>query len=343
MTPSNRGSEDSPRRSNRKLARTAAAFATTALPSPTYTVQVMGPGEAPLPLTGPILEALFHALARGVRGAVRLSVEGRSFGGGPTPAWLYRASLFDLRSVDRENSELLLGAPLLGVAVSPELPEAQLLDDTTKAKSGLSLYAEGLKDAITQRVDSDAFDDNLLNTFQDLAPVFENGATGIQFANNRPDVPALSITAESVREIDAMKQSVPPPQFVRVSGMVDTMRHSDRAFILQLSSGVQVRAIADEGLTESLPQFWGAPAVVSGMAVFRASGRLLRIDAKAIDVPTIEERQIWGTIPVPLTWRTPQKDLLIAQSPRTGVAAFYGKWPGDESDEDFMAVLNRVL
>ena len=119
------------------------------------------------------------------------------------------------------------------------------------------------------------------------------------------------------------------------------MRVSTGSLGLKLDDGAEVRgAVSEDGIGAAQP-FLGARVLVHGRAVYRASGKLLRIDVDAIEdgrgAPAL-----WARVPEPIrSALTPQQ--LSGSGPRTGgVDAFFGRWPGDESEEELLASLQEL-
>src|SRR5208337_793147 len=81
--------------------------------------------------------------------------------------------------------------------------------------------------------------------------------------------------------------------------------------------------------------------VVSGLAVFRPSGKVLRIEADTISLASDSDLKIWSAEPEPLGARLDAKELHRPQCPRSGISAIFGRWPGDETDEEFEALLKE--
>jgi hypothetical protein len=80
---------------------------------------------------------------------------------------------------------------------------------------------------------------------------------------------------------------------------------------------------------------------VSGVAKFRPSGGLLRLDAERIE-PASDAPSPWSRMPTPLLREIDTLKLSVSQGPRSGVAAIWGKWPGDESNEEFIDALAQL-
>ena len=128
-----------------------------------------------------------------------------------------------------------------------------------------------------------------------------------------------------------------------VAGKLDQISHSDRAFRLVLQDGSQLQGVIpdENGLLKALPALWGHEALVHGVAKFRPSGRILRLEASAIEPPRGDVR-VWAVMPRPLFAPLDVAALRSPQGPRSGINAIFGKWPGDETDEEIRAALEKL-
>jgi hypothetical protein len=108
---------------------------------------------------------------------------------------------------------------------------------------------------------------------------------------------------------------------------------------LVLDSGDEVRGVLVEGTSELLQDHFGKEITVLGKAIYRPSGTLLRLDAFEI-LPIVDGRRAFSKVPpsVPQS-RKPERRL---PSPRSGVASFFGTWPGEETDKDLLQALEEI-
>jgi hypothetical protein len=134
----------------------------------------------------------------------------------------------------------------------------------------------------------------------------------------------------------------PHPRRVRLAGTVDAIRHGDRALTLVLASGERIRCVLPDGDPDELARHFGRPAIVSGTALFRPSGTLLRVDAEQLAPAGDEDLDAWSQLPVPLDAEPPRARLRQPQGPRSGINAILGAWPGDETDEEILALLEEI-
>jgi hypothetical protein len=130
---------------------------------------------------------------------------------------------------------------------------------------------------------------------------------------------------------------------VIVAGTLDAIRHSDRLFTLVMPAGEKIRGVlvGDEADVETLRRLFGRKVLVHGLACFRASSRVLRLEAERLE-PATGDVSLWETMPLPTSARLDARNLHKPQGPRTGVNAVFGKWPGDETDEEIERLLQEL-
>jgi hypothetical protein len=154
----------------------------------------------------------------------------------------------------------------------------------------------------------------------------------------------LRVDADSVERVKRLAKAIPPDQQVRVAGKLDVLRHSDRMFTLVLESGAQVRGVVASDAVDlsALAGLWGRPAVVSGVAKFRPSGSLLRVEAEGIEPADERQLSLWGAMPEPIFRQLDERALHQPQGPRSGVSTIFGGLPGEETDEEIIEALDRL-
>lgn len=294
-------------------------------------------------LPGPLLRDLLGAVDDSARGAVRLRLEGRSQAkGGFPPAWVNQAAAFDMVGFTEDVPGVTLRAPTLREALPGRFAQQSLFPEVDPSKTGLVLMIESLEEALHGNQDSDAYDEALLKTFGEFRRLFNHGVHALEMRNGRLDAPVLTITPGGMDTVRRLRRETPRPQRVRVAGKVDEIRHSDRAFTLILESGEGVRGVLAEAEPEELARYFGRSAVVSGMAQFRPSGTLLRVDADLLEPATERDVAVFSEVPEPLLAAHDAQELRRPQGARSGINAIVGKWPGDETDDEIFAMIEEM-
>jgi hypothetical protein len=202
------------------------------------------------------------------------------------------------------------------------------------------LFGDSLLEALQGKEDSDLFDEALLSRFEDLNEVFSRDVEAIELTDGRTRKTDLTITSERIANVRRLRRATPPEQSVRVAGWLDAIRHSDRMFTLKLETGPTLRGVAESVSPDVLASLFGKKAMVSGTAVFRPSGSVLRIEAHHIE-PAGADIAFWSVEPSPL-WGGAEPALRQPQGPRSGINAIIGQWPGDETDEQIARALEEL-
>lgn len=137
---------------------------------------------------------------------------------------------------------------------------------------------------------------------------------------------------------------IPPDQHVRLVGKLDVLRHSKRMFTLILESGARVSGgIADDrGDLSAMGELWGRDVVVTGVAEFRPSGSVLRIETERIERADARDLNLWSAEPRPIFDVLDERLLRQPQGPRSGVDAIFGQLADVESDDDIIAALDQL-
>ncbi len=305
----------------------------------TRRIRISGPRARGVRIEGALLRDLLDVLVDGCQQAVRLRVEGRSTAQGKPPAWVTRAASFDVVALKEGSTVLVVEAPSLAEAVPEQFAQADLFTPVEPARSCLDLLEESLRDAVEGKPDSDAYDDGLIKTFEDFSRVLRHEVDVVEFMDGAP----LRVDLRGVETCHRLWNATPPDQRVRLAGKLDVLRHSDRMFTLILESGSPVRGVvASEAIDlAELGAMWGSSAVVSGVAKFRPSGSLLRIEAEVIERAGEKDLSLWGTLPQPVFGPLDERALRQPQGSRSGVSAIFGQLPGEESDEEIIEALDR--
>lgn len=279
-----------------------------------------------------------------IQQSISMSFRQRSSLQGRRPPWLDRAG--DIRFVDHSSkggSVLLFEAPTFGDA-APELYQQGELWPTRPSgnDTGFDLFGDVLADVTTNNDDSEHFDPTLLKGLMRFKRVFTGPFRGMDFTSTRSDREQhLQLTPSTLQRVQTFLGETPSPRRVRIVGKLDMMRISTQTFVVHLDTGEEVRGILpDDGMDEA-KSLLNQRVLILGKAVYRASGRLLRIEADSVTVGETES-SLWSRIPKPGTAKINGFKWHKPQGSRSGMAAILGKWPGEETDQQVRAALAKL-
>jgi len=283
-------------------------------------------------------------IPKAVRQSVRMAFDGRSTLSGKRPGWLETAS--DIRFIDYSGDDetiLHFELPLLGEA-APELYEQGELWPTKPSPKDtcFDLLADIVVDVAKNNPDSDKFDRPMLNRLTKFngsinAAFREVAITGQRYTVSHPGI----LNREVIDTARTFSSNTPDSQQARVVGCLDMIRASTQSFALMLDDDEEVRGVLVNGDIVHFTALFKKRVMVLGKAVFRASGRLLRIDAEEIALAQ-DDDTFFSSVPKPTRQKLDVHQIVRDQQHKKGLAAIFGKWPGDETDEQIEQALQEM-
>lgn len=296
-----------------------------------YSVLLEGVDARDLALT--VLRDLCDLLLEGAQRSVRLVAEGRSGARGPAPAWLASAADIRVSKFAPGSLDLGLQAPRL-IDVAPEIfAQQQLFPTGTLADaSAFDLLLDAAQDAAQGKRDSERLDAGVLDILSRTSALFAKGGTRLTIGGS--DRAQVVIDPTAAQMIRTLADETPPGRISRVRGVLDTLTVSTKSLVLRLEDGRQLRGFATDVAIETLQALHGKDAVLEGQVTFRPSGDALRIQVESAFAATPGD-VLWAQLP--------RGEAVVVRarssvSP-TGLDAFFGKWPGDETDEQLAEAL----
>jgi hypothetical protein len=290
---------------------------------------------------------LFRRLSPLVTASVRMAIEGSSSPVGAPPGWLRRAA--DVRVLGWQESAacetiLQVEAPPLGEAAE-ELYKQSVFWDTKPSPqdTALNVFARAAREVRIGNPDSSLYDLSLLKRFGYANRLFDRQLESLELPEGSAQGSALArLDRDVVVRAQQLTEQTPASRQVRVSGRLDMIRHSTRSFEMLLEDGKAGRGILENANEmDRLKSLLGQTITVVGRAIYRPSGSVLRIDAQGIEDGTAPSK-LFGQIPPPLTQRIPALRFRPGEHQRNWVESFFGTWPGDETNDELLAMLREV-
>ena len=312
-----------------------------------HVLTLKGPKESGGRLPPAVVGAVLSHIARLVGGSACMAFHHASRFRGRPPEWLQRAT--DVRFLDQEKdaddtTRLLFEAPRFGDVAEELYKQGQLSEEPPDPKdTAFDMFGDVLKDIADKVRDSERFDSPLLQRFGKLErPVFSRGIESITVHGHRlPTVQPPRIDHQLAELAVSLLKETPKSLRVRVAGNLDMIRHSDKVYELIVGTGERIRGVWVGGEASVLGQLWRQQVVVDGVAVFRPSGALLRVDTEGLQKAGKSD-DFFSKVPTPAARSVDSKRIRQTQTSATGANAVFGKWPGDESEEQLLAVLKEL-
>ncbi|MEO7592419.1 MAG: hypothetical protein ABI134_14485 [Byssovorax sp.] len=281
----------------------------------------------------------------GVKRSVLMAFEGRSVATGRPRAWFNSACDVRFLGMDGDEETLLhFEAPTFGEAASELYRQTELWAARPPPQwTGFDALAGVLQDVRAGNQDSERFDRQLLQTIAHFRRLLEGDFDRVGIEEHRTGKPGEAVLDHTTVEIARrLSEATPKNRPVRVVGRLDMLRLSTQSFAIHLDDGNEVRGVLTDGNASGLRALVNERVLVLGRAVYRPSGRVLRLDADSVE-PGAGLPSIWSKVPGPLVRPVhAASDYRKPQTSTSGVNAFFGKWPGPESDEELIALLDEM-
>lgn len=223
--------------------------------------------------------------------------------------------------------------------VAAELFEQrQLWDDGPKPEqTAFDLLALSLGDVRSERSDSSRYDQGLLNRFAKFGRTLNLGVDHIRI--NGAASEQSQIDLQLVQSSNELRKRTPSSRRVRLSAKLDMLGVSRKVMGLYVEDGTLVTALWNADDFAGLANFLDKDVTIEGLAVFRPSGKLLRIDADAISSASASD-SYFSTVPLPGA-----ADYAAAVRSRPSASPYkelLGIIPDEESDEEFLKLIESM-
>jgi hypothetical protein len=309
----------------------------------TRSFSVEGPdglGAKPKPqLIGPILATLHGSL----QDSVRMGFLHSSRPKGRVRGTLKNAA--DVRFVGfngrgGDATELFFEVPILGDVAPEFFAQSTLWEDfgPRSTDTAFELFGAALNDIGDKRADSSRYDPPFLRRIANYNSVLKRGVARVSMPD--VDLPhGAQINASVVRAANELAVVTPSSHRVRIAGRLDLMGASQGVLKVEVNSGEVVTALWDgEDPIEKLRELFNRDVVVEGLAVFRPSGSLLRIDADEVVLASVQD-DFFRHVPTAAVVKDFAKIARLKPGDRSAYRQLRGSMPAEESDAEFEAAL----
>lgn len=238
-----------------------------------------------------------------------------------------------------DSTDLHFEVPEFGSVAAELFEQGQLWEMGPKAdETAFDLLSAALIDVRQLANDSARFDYALLHRFSRYRRFLGKGLDSISLPDT--ETPSV-IDAELSAAAESLYRQTPPARRVRVSGRLDMLGVSKRVLGLFLENGTPLTALWTGEQFTDLAKFLDQQVLIEGMAQYRPSGSLLRVDAEAIAEATSGD-SFFSVVPQPETRRDYVPEVVRVRPSQTPYTTIFGFVPPEESDEDFAAAVEEL-
>jgi hypothetical protein len=204
----------------------------------------------------------------------------------------------------------------------------------------MSLIIDAFRSAQHAAPEESDVDKPLLLSLLGFKKNFQNDTQQI-FLSNRGSVPALRLTKADFAVITRLGEAIPAPRNVIINGQLDEMKFSKGKLGVLTEKGFVHVFTNDDGMLHRLIDYLGKEVTMNGMAHYRPNGRLSFVEIQDFRQPGEGDR-FFSRPPEVLTARQQVLFQVKEGKELNPLNSIIGKWPGDETDEEFAELLRTL-
>jgi hypothetical protein len=308
-----------------------------------YKVNILGLTNKKGSISISALKEITGALLKGSDRVLRLFIEGRSTKSGKNPDWLKKSLDFTITGIKAGSTVIELEAPVLEEAIPEQLIQRKSgVNSISPDDTALSMLSKSIADAYAENMESDYFDSGVLDALLSFNTIIKKYAKELKITSKTKAEDNFRISSEEIKTIKKIKIEPPGPHTIVIAGFFNLIEHSNRRFQLKLEDGISIEGIMDPLLvdSENMRELWGKKVTVKGKALYKPSGKLRSLEAQLVKSFESGDK-ILQKIPGARK-RTKLTGELVTEkkSNQQALRKIWGKWPGDESIEELLALLD---
>lgn len=205
----------------------------------------------------------------------------------------------------------------------------------------VALVIKTFRAALTDEEDKNLLDEPLINELIQFKKFFNNDQESIQLSN-RGTTPEVSFNQRGIDKIEDLYKTIPEPQKTVINGVIDEMKFSRKQLVLVTENKQKVVVLppSEHTLTE-IKDFFGKEITITGMAHFKPGGQLSYLQMDRFGKPGKADK-FFSKKPDKMSMQQ-QIALQIREGKKKNpLDDVIGKWPGDETDEEFERMLKDL-
>ncbi|MCC6600947.1 MAG: hypothetical protein IT223_09775 [Crocinitomicaceae bacterium] len=201
----------------------------------------------------------------------------------------------------------------------------------------MALVIQTFRSALLEDEDKDNLDKPLLKTLLKFKKNFISD-NEVFFFSNRQSIPEIEITKNDFKKIEYLDDSIPEPKKIIINGQLDEMKVSKNKLGLVTQDGFVNIFANDNTIIQGIVDYMGKDVTISGMAHFKPNGQLSYIEIQEYFEPG-QKDSFYSRKPVSMNIEQQLLFQIKQGKKHNPLSAITGKWPGDESFDDLIKML----
>lgn len=205
--------------------------------------------------------------------------------------------------------------------------------------SPMSLVILSFSAALKDDEDKNLIDEPLIDELLKFRKFFNTDTEKI-LMTNRSSIPEIEFSRKEIDKIENLYKKIPTPQKTVVTGIVDEMKFSREQVILTTADNKKIVVEVAKDLFRELKEYFGQEIAIQGMAYFKPGGHLSYVKMESFGNAD-KAAKMFSRKPHKMTVQQQIALQLREGKKRNPLEEIAGKWPGEESLEELMELLNN--
>ncbi|EIM78566.1 hypothetical protein A3SI_02351 [Nitritalea halalkaliphila LW7] len=206
-------------------------------------------------------------------------------------------------------------------------------------KTPITLFVESFEEALTNAEESELLDKPLLKELFKFKKSFlkDDEVFSIQ---NEGSFQNLTLKKSDFRKIQIAEEEIPQPESAVINGIIEELTYSKLKVKIQTNEGIVEGFLSESVNPEEIKTWWGKEATITGTLHYKSGKRTV------FEIERIFESQP-GDEFFSKKQRHESLEEQIQRQLQEGkqnnpLRMLVGTWPGEETDEEFEAMLNNL-
>lgn len=204
----------------------------------------------------------------------------------------------------------------------------------------MALVIDSFRQVLENDVNNIDLDKPLLKSLLNFRKNFLNDKE-VFLLSNRGTIPQIEIKKNDFLRIGQIEENMPNPQRIIVSGKLDEMKVSKRRLGLETNDGLVYIYTNENNILTEISNYLGQDITVTGIAHFKTNGEVNFVDIQDFDRFKPEDR-FFNKKPIAYNELQQIIHQVKEGKKRNSLEQILGKWPGDETDEEFDNLLKDI-
>ena len=203
----------------------------------------------------------------------------------------------------------------------------------------VSLFIHAFNDALNESDEHDLLDKPLLNELKSFKKAFlkDNEVLTI---SNQGTLPDLKLEKGDFKKIKDFEEELPDPEPVILNGIVEELKYSKLKVRIKTEEGIVDGFLSGSLSSDDAASYWGKKVTITGQCHYKPGGKSI-IEIERI-FESGEGDEYFSKKPRSETVQEQFERQWREKGGKNQLSEIAGKWPGDESDEEFDQMLNDL-